>query len=50
MEKICTTKEQGRELLKLGIERKTSDMYWPLGFPFPEVCDEEDKEQVDYPA
>lgn len=50
MEKICTTKKQGEELLKLGIERKTADMYWPLGFPFPEVCDEGDKEQADYPA
>ena len=50
MEQICTTKEQGAELLKLGIDRSTADMYWPLGFPFPEICDNEEQKQMEYPA
>ena len=30
MEKICTTIEQSKKLLELGIDINTSDMYWSL--------------------
>lgn len=50
MIQICTTKEQSQRLLDLGIQRKTADMFWPLESFSPEVCDDRDQYQADYPA
>lgn len=54
MRQVCTTKEESQELLKLGIDKHSADMYYPVyptGNTFPEICDsEEDGLQVDYPA
>lgn len=50
MIQICTTKEQSQRLLDLGIQRKTADMFWPLKSSFPEVCNDGDQYQADYPA
>ena len=50
MTQVCTTKEQSKRLLDLGIKRETADMFWPLESSFPEVCDNGDQCQADYPA
>lgn len=50
MAQICTTKEQSERLQKLGIKRNTADMFYPTDSSFPEVCDNGDCMQVDYPA
>lgn len=48
--RIATSKVLSDVLLGVGIGRKTADMYYPIGSSFPEVCDNGDNEQADYPA
>ncbi len=50
MTQICTTIEQSKRLLDLGIKRETADMFWPLGSSLPEVCCVGDNMQADYPS
>ncbi|WP_333615674.1 hypothetical protein [Bacteroides pyogenes] len=50
MAQICTTREQSKRLLELGISRETADMFYPIGASFPEECDNGDSMQADHPA
>lgn len=50
MAQICTTREQSKKLQELGISADTADMFYPLGSSFPEICDNRDNLQADYPA
>ncbi len=50
MAHICTTRERSQRLLELGIDRSTADMFYPIDSSLPEVCDNGDNIQVDYPA
>lgn len=50
MAQICTTREQSKKLLELGIGRETADMFYPTNSSLPEVCDNGDNMQADYPA
>lgn len=50
MTQIATTREQSKKLQELGVTADTADMFYPLGSSFPEVCDNEDNLQADYPA
>lgn len=48
--KIATSKPLSEVLLANGVDRKTADMFYPIGMSFPEVCDNGDNMQADYPA
>ena len=48
--KIATSKWLSQVLLSYGIDKKTADMYYPVGSSFPEVCDNGDNMQCDFPA
>lgn len=50
MAQICTTKEQSKRLLDIGIKAETADMFWPIESSFPEVCDQGDNLQANYPS
>lgn len=48
--KIATSMSLSEALLATGVDRKTADMFYPIGMSFPEVCDNGDNMQADYPA
>lgn len=50
MAQICTTKEQSKRLLDIGIKAETADMFWPIESSFPEVCNQGDNLQANYPS
>lgn len=50
MSNIATNIEQSKHLLELGLDRKSADMFYPIGMSFPEVCDNGDNMQADNPA
>ena len=49
--RIATSKPLSDVLLANGVDRKTADMFYPIdGSSFPEVCDNGDNMQADYPT
>ena len=50
MNKICTSLEQSKKLMKLGIDRKTSDMYYWCGSDLRIGGHRAQDEELDIPA